>query len=102
MHTDRICVNVASGLNKVRRRPFFRRKLVNNSDNFELFLCSLESEQELLVMFDLFVLAIFQNSTKTSKYDITVFRVASWYLCNWYVLEPNQNADFGALFRCHA
>ncbi len=55
MHTDRICVNVASGLNKVRRRPFFRRKLVNNSDNFELFLCSLESEQELLVMFDLFV-----------------------------------------------
>ncbi len=24
------------------------------------------------------------------------------YLCNRYVLEPNQNADFGASFRCHA
>ncbi len=24
------------------------------------------------------------------------------YLCNRYVLEPNQNADFGATFRCHA
>ncbi len=23
------------------------------------------------------------------------------YLCNRYVLEPNQNADFGASFRCH-
>ncbi len=25
-----------------------------------------------------------------------------WYLCNRYVLEPNQNADFSASFRCHA
>ncbi len=24
------------------------------------------------------------------------------YLCNRYVLEPNQNADFGASFWCHA
>ncbi len=24
------------------------------------------------------------------------------YLCNRYVLEPNQNADFGASFRCRA
>ncbi len=25
-----------------------------------------------------------------------------WYLCNRYVLKPNQNADFSASFRCHA
>ncbi len=24
------------------------------------------------------------------------------YLCNRYVLEPNQDADFGASFRWHA
>ncbi len=36
---------------------------MNNSDYFELFLCSLESEQELLVMFDLFVIAIFHLRT---------------------------------------
>ncbi len=74
---------------------------MNNSDYFELFLCSLESEQELLVMFDLFVIAIFHLRT-AQKIVNMILLFGSRYLCNWYILEPNQNADFGALFRCHA